>query len=51
LPPNSVTLHDFECQNRGLIDFLEILGCVTRCRHTANSLCNADGDFGSLFVY
>jgi len=35
----------------GFMDFLAFFGCDTtlvfaRCRHTTNSLCNADGDFG-----
>ena len=33
------------------MDFLAFFGCDTtlvfaRCRHTTNSLCNVDGDFG-----
>jgi len=33
LPPNSMTLDDFERQNRGFMDFLAISGCDTSLYH------------------
>ena len=53
LAPNSMTLNDFERQNRGFMDFLAISGCDTSLYHSQGSatllslnLCVLDREFG-----
>jgi len=55
LPPNSMTLDDFECQNKGFYGFLAISACDTSLYHsqggaTQLSLCDLDRGFGMCIL-